>query len=356
MVLAEDRSILFANQAALECFEYDANDISWMAFGSLVSDIEQGPDEATYNATGRTKTGKSLFLDVQCNDWVTHDGDPRTTAIIRNLSIEIAAISELKKTKTLSDLALAGSRIEVFDVNLATESSEVSDTWCEIMGYDPSQRFEDTQQLLFARVHPEDLHILRDADLACIKGETPRSISEFRVLFPENSWRWMRSDAVIVEWDQLGEAVRMIGTQSDVTQLRHARNALEQSESQFRQVVSAAPIGMALMSSSWAFHSVNQAFSDLFGYGDEHHLERAQLSDIMPLADFDELSQKMNSMVAENDKGVYRGEYRLRQKTGEVRWGFFTSGRFRYPCQGRDRFRIEHLKENSDPSQWPDRF
>lgn len=40
----------------------------------------------------------------------------------------------------------------------------------------------------------------------------------------------MKSDAIVVERDENGRATRLIGTQTDVTNLRHSRNALEASE------------------------------------------------------------------------------------------------------------------------------
>jgi len=57
-----------------------------------------------------------------------------------------------------------------------------------------------------------------------------------------DSWRWMRSDAVVVDRAADGTATRMVGTQSDITALRHARNALEASEKRFRTVLNAAPV------------------------------------------------------------------------------------------------------------------
>lgn len=84
------------------------------------------------------------------------------------------------------DLALQGAQIGVFDVDLTTGTSDVSDTWCRIMGIEPNTQSMDTQtmdtqSLFMERIHPEDRQILINADVACMRGETERSIAEYRI-------------------------------------------------------------------------------------------------------------------------------------------------------------------------------
>ena len=58
---------------------------------------------------------------------------------------------------------------------------------------------------------------LQAADAACLRGETERSVAQYRVKFSGDRWRWMRSDAVVVERDRAGAPLRMVGTQADIT-------------------------------------------------------------------------------------------------------------------------------------------
>jgi PAS domain S-box-containing protein len=260
----------------------------------------------------------------------------RTTVIARNLSGEVVALNELKKTKTLYDLALSGSRIGVFDTDLISESSDVSDTWCEIMGTNPDERQGDTKELLLSRIHPDDLPNVLSASKACLKGDVPRAISEFRVSFPNEEWRWMRADAVIVERDRTGFALRMIGTQHDVTELRQAQTSLEQSEKQFRQVFAAAPIGMALMSSDGALEGVNKAFVDLCGYTEFELLNTHALSDMLSSDEFVALQGAVSELTETH--GVYQAEHRFFHKSSEERWGLFNISRVLDPHAKQDLF------------------
>ena len=323
-VLDQDRQVRFVNQAAEECFAYSAAEMENMAFDELVKEVAEDVSGGDFNAISMTKDGTPLVLDLQCNEWVTHDGEQRTTAIVRNLTAEFEAVRELKNTKSIYDLALKSGHIGVFDIDLRTGTSEVSDTWLQIMGYEASDPDQNTQAAFLSRVHPADLETLKTADQKCIDGSTGRSTTEFRLRFPNDEWRWMRSDAVVVEWDADGKARRMIGTQTDITDLRRSRNALETSEKRFRQVVSAAPIGMALVSDQGEFLDFNDAFCDLCGYSRAALNDGVRLSDLMSRDELKKVFHDVMAMVGTHHNDVYRGEHRIVHKSGSERWGLFN--------------------------------
>jgi PAS domain S-box-containing protein len=129
----------------------------------------------------------------------------------------------------------------------------------------------------------------------------------------------MRSDAVVVERAKDGTALRLIGTQQEITDERHARNALEASESQFRQVVSAAPIGMALMDSNGKFAAVNDAFCELCGTSEEIVISQKTMSDLMPPQDIKDIVRRVDKMLKDNIDSTYEGEHRLLRSDGTAR-------------------------------------
>lgn len=314
-------NVLFGNQASQRLFGYTAEEMRTLHFSDLIEELH--PPAHDHNAIGRTRKDEPLVIDLQCNEWVTAEGSSRMTALVRDLTEQHLAQKEIAHTKTSYDLALRGSQIGVYDIDLGTNTSEVSDTWRDIMGIakDPSI---DTQAAFLARVHPDDLPTLLATDAACIAGEVPRSISEFRVSFPDGNWRWMRSDAVVVERDENGKALRLIGTQSDVTDLRHARNALETSENRFRQVLKAAPIGMALLTDRGRFSIVNEAFCALVGRDEKDILENGKLSQMLLPEDADKMYHAVKRMVETGSGAGYIGEHRLKDGSGEERWGLFN--------------------------------
>ncbi len=182
---------------------------------------------------------------------------------------------------------------------------------------------EDTHEEFLSRIHPDDLPRLIEADQHCITGKAERSRTEYRMQFGE-SWRWMRSDAVVVDRADDGSAIRMVGTQSDITGLRHARNALEASEKRFRTVLDAAPVGMATLNSNGQFTSVNNAMCELTGYSQKVMTDRFNLAQIIPEEDVKLMRDIVTKFTESGSNEVYRGEHPILHKDGGQRWGLFN--------------------------------
>ena len=323
-LLDSNDRVLFANQAALVCFGYGHEALKGMEFGELVTDLVEDHDHEQVNAAGKTCFGQDLKLDLQRNNWTTHTGERRVTAIVRDLTSELAVQDELARNKALYDLALEGAQIGVFDIDLRTGKSEVSDTWRRILGMADFERLPDPQGEFLKRVHPDDLPLLTQTDQACISGQQQRSVTEYRLKIGTGEWRWMRSDAVVTERDENGTALRMVGTQTDVTDIVHARNALETSERRFRQVLAAAPVGMAILGEGGVFNSVNSALCTLCGYSEEELLSNTKLGDLMPEGDLQKLYGEVRGLVDSHSSQNYQAEYRITHKLGYERWGLFN--------------------------------
>ncbi len=321
IILDEDLKILFANHAATTCFGGEREGLSGLPLKNFVTEIPKSEMQKGYNALGHTLEGRELYLDLQTNRWVTLNGKRRTTVIVRDVTANVEVVDELAVTKQRFDAALSGSQIGVFEINLKTGTSVVSHTWRDIMGVD--QDAEDPQGIFMNRIHPDDLPILFEVDRKCINGETDRSISEYRMGFGD-SWRWMKSDAVVVERDADGKAARMVGTQIDVTDLRHGRNALEASEQRFRTVQEAAPVGMATLNNGGYFIGVNSAMCDLTGYSRDEMLKDFNLSKVIPENEMGGLIDAVQETMKSGIQDIFRGEFRILHKDGGHRWGFFN--------------------------------
>ncbi|MFT6091570.1 MAG: PAS domain S-box-containing protein [Sulfitobacter sp.] len=321
MILDEERNIVFANHAATNCFDGKRDGLHGLSFSDFVTELSEDESRPNYNALGHTMTGRELFIDLHTNGWVTSSGKRRTTVILRDVTTDVEIANELVITKQRFDAALSGSQIGVFEVDLKTGTSVVSHTWRDIMGIDAD--VENPQEIFMDRIHQDDMTMLLEADRRCIRGETVRSIAEYRVAFGTN-WRWMRSDAVVVQRDDDGNALRMVGTQTDVTELRHSRNALEASEKRFRVVLEAAPVGMATLNSGGYFIGVNPALTELTGYSDIEMLKDFNLDRIIPKDDMDRMIEAVLSTVRAGNQDVYREEFRIRHKSGGHRWGLFN--------------------------------
>ncbi|MFC2968156.1 CHASE domain-containing protein [Acidimangrovimonas pyrenivorans] len=242
-LLDGDGVILTANDAIGRLFGYAREELEGMAFTDLLSgettdyfNRSDNPHDTT-GFRGIVKTvsrnGAALALDIQIRAWLTGAGKRRYTVVMGNVAERLRIEAQLRDTQYRLDVALKGANIGVFDVDLETGESIVSDTWKMLLGF-PPQAMIDAQAEWRARVHPEDLPVVEKSDGDCIDGVTERSDTIYRLRALDGGWRWMRSDAVVAERDTSGRALRLIGVQMDITEQKKA----DQAKSEFVSTVS----------------------------------------------------------------------------------------------------------------------
>lgn len=315
--------ITFANEAASVLFGCGRDAFEGRRFSDFVRPHGTKRADGMSNADGFLPSGEKLLLDVQTNTWRTAEDVTQTTVLIRDVTEQINARKMIEALHKRYDIALTGAGIGIFEIDIATGDAQMSETWHKIMGTDNLGVAFDHQRHFLSRVHPDDLPDLITADRRCIAGETPRSFAEYRVRF-EDGWRWMYSNAVPVAAGRDGHKTRLIGTQSDITQLRHARNALELSEARFRMVLEDAPVGMAVISEGGTFIGVNAALARLSGYDTAEMRNKMRLADMLSRKEFVEMSRDMRSLLKSGSAKTYQNQFRLRTRSGEERWGLFN--------------------------------
>lgn len=317
LVLDGEDRILQANPAAEHLFGHAERKLRTMRLQDIVDEAAAGPTVSPGLYKARSIDGKSLYLDVQRNLWM-HKSEQRQTVLISDVTEKTLANQALAESERRWSLALMGAEIGVYDVDLTTNVSKVSDSWLRLMGIPLDDSDTDPQQTFLARVHPNDLQLLHSADADCISGRTPRAIAEYRVRFGDK-WRWMHSDGTVAERDADGRPLRFIGAQTDVTELRQARDALARSEDRFRLVLSSAPVGTAVLDLDGRIIEANAAICDLTGYSAEM-LIGLQIVRLFSSDEVENLLSKIADLNGETDK-VYSGEHQIVRSDGTFRWG-----------------------------------
>ena len=94
------------------------------------------------------------------------------------------------------------------------------------------------------RVHPEDIDEVMAQAEKHLKGEIERFQVEFRLRRKSGKWMWIAGRGIIVERDDEGMPTRFVGTHQDITERKHAIEALKESEKRFRDLVALLPIAV----------------------------------------------------------------------------------------------------------------
>jgi diguanylate cyclase (GGDEF)-like protein/PAS domain S-box-containing protein len=156
-------------------------------------------------------------LNLGANDYIPKPVDfPVALARIRAQLERKHAEDALRESEERYALAARGANDGLWDWDLETQRVYFSTRWKAMLGYEESEIGDSPDEWL-SRVHHEDRAPLH-AELAAQWAATARKecAIEHRVLHKDGSYLWMLSRGV-VERDGLGKAVRMAGSQTDIT-------------------------------------------------------------------------------------------------------------------------------------------
>lgn len=181
----------------------------WTLRASTLPAFEAAIDRSRANLTLAVGLVVSLVLMAFVGALLTQ----RTRA----LRITRRVTTELRESREVLGLALDGSNLSLFDCNLQTGAVHLSEKWSVLLGY-PAQATDTTLRALAALVYPDDLPHLKRALIDVLHGKTVFYDMEHRVRHREGYWVWVRSRARVVERGSDGQALRLTGTNSDITE------------------------------------------------------------------------------------------------------------------------------------------
>ncbi len=113
--------------------------------------------------------------------------------------------------------ALEGAGDGVWDWNVQTGEVFFSERCHEILGFTDKER-ENQYRHWRSTIHPEDYARMMKDLYAHLDGVTPAFNNEHRARYRDVGWRWLLTRGMVVSRDAAGKALRMIGTQTDITE------------------------------------------------------------------------------------------------------------------------------------------
>ena len=128
--------------------------------------------------------------------------------------------------------ALEGAGDGVWDWNIQTGVAFYSRRYKKMLGFDEDE-IGDTADEWTRRIHPDDAPSVMSALQPYMDGKPGSATVEFRMLCKDGSWQWTLGRGMVISRDTDGKPLRMIGTNTDITERRQAEEALRESELRF---------------------------------------------------------------------------------------------------------------------------
>ena len=149
---------------------------------------------------------------------------------------------EANKTELLA-MVLEATGAGIWEWNIESGEVVFNERTAEIIGYDLKdlQPFHIDQWM--ALCHPEDASHAQQMLKADFRGEQPYFIAECRMKHQQGWWVWVETRGRVVERDEAGKPLRMMGTHIDITQRKRAEEERKQIEAVNYQLQKAESLG-----------------------------------------------------------------------------------------------------------------
>ncbi len=171
--------------------------------------------------------------------------------------------SELEKSREKYRLAMDAVNDGVWDWRVETGEVSYSKAWADILG-------EDFVAPLYrawrSKIHPDDEAEVLSSLQNHLDGHTANWRKTHRLLTKQGDYKWVLGRGRVVKRNANGSPARMVGTMTDITELRQADEALKEAHKRFIKVLNSldATIYVADME-TYEILFMNQYMIESFG-------------------------------------------------------------------------------------------
>ena len=193
---------------------------------------------------------------------------------VTSIELQKKAEAALAHSESRWNFALESARQGVWDHDIRTDTMFYSRMWRIMRGIPPDEEVDGDQAKWLARIHPDDLqHVLDNVDKQD-QGDASFDALEYRERTRDGSYIWILSRGKPVEWDADGNAVRTLGTDTDITRLKTIELELAAEKERLRVTLDSIADGMISTDEAGCVILMNPAAELLTGYRSEDAIGR----------------------------------------------------------------------------------
>lgn len=271
----------------------------------IYADVLNGKERDTIAEVNRN--GHTIFLHNYFKPAKNSDGEIVGVAISsKDITEKKKADDKVKEAEERWRFALEGSNQGVWDWHVKTGDVFYSDSYKKMYGFDANDLTGKIDQWR-QRLHPDDRQRMEEAIKEHTSGSDPYNESTYRIKAKDGDYKWIWARAKIISYDEEGNALRMIGTHTDITEQVH-------TEESYRLLYS-NPLPMWTYDlETLRFLTVNDAAVQHYGYSKEEFLSM-KVTDLKPQKEVKEL---MDYLLIRKDYGLQQRTGRHVKKNGEI--------------------------------------
>ena len=257
VVFDENMRIRYANAAVTDVFGHPAEALVGADMGLLQPEagrqghrdgvaryLRTGSKRLTWRSVevrGLHRDGHEIPLEIAFSH-LEHAGEHQFAGFLRDVSTRERAAAALRASEERLQRALEASSLCLWDFDIESGKIYLSESWSQWLG-GPAEVTHTTFAELAERVPDAERKAVMAALVAALKDPQSTYRVEHSVRKRDGSWLWNLSVGRVVERDAQGRALRMVGTNRDITERKLAEATQLALEGQLRESQKMEAIG-----------------------------------------------------------------------------------------------------------------
>ena len=284
--------------------------------------VKVAVDEALADRTEYNSAYRAVWSDGSVH-WIVakgrgfYDGDKPVGMMgtVQDITPLKRSQEQLKENEKLLRMALANAKAGTWNWNLI--SQEVF--WCPenyaLYGIDPQIKplqYSDWEHSL----HPDDIERNNREVAKVLSGESAEFSTEFRIVHPQQGVRWLLGIGNVIR-DPEGKPIRLSGINLDISHLKEAEQALQQSKEELRLITEVIPQQIWSAATDGHIDYINQRWQEYTGLD----LQQMRLRGWSAIVHPDDLPAMTSNWIwAIGTEQKFDTEARLRSADGTYHW------------------------------------
>ena len=205
-------------------------------------------------------------------------------AIVRDVTERVRTQEALVQSEHRYSLATGSAHVGVWDWNLETGEFYLDPNLKRILGYEDHEIPNDLEEWSNF-IHPEDKQAVMAAAMEAVEGRTSEYVYEHRMMHKDGTVRWVLARGSVIR-DAEGKVIRMVGTDTDITERRQAEEELRRHEVLLETIFDHLPVMVILLDAEGRGLIANKAVERILGWPLEDLDESGVLARLYPEADY----------------------------------------------------------------------
>jgi len=341
---AETLKLEDVNQAALELFGYSKQQFLKLTVLDLSAEKQKTEKNVQLLCEDRSavkqvplrslvkKDGSTFPAEISTGVFLS-GGRRKIIGAIRDITIRHRAEEELKKTRQRLQHVLTSSPAVIYACNPSGDCATtfISTNVKTELGHD-SEDFVNDRHFWIDHIHPDDIQYVKDEFSKLV--DRGSHVLEYRFKHKNGSYRWMRDELRLL-FGENGKTVEVVGSWTDISDMKQAQEALRKSEQQFRDLIENSPVGISIVQNKKVVYQ-NPEQKKIFSLSSEFDIFK--ILDYVHPDDIEKIKQAYQRLVSDKLNTIEL-DFRFYPPDGngnkpQMKWFQFRVTRFQY--QGED--------------------